>query len=351
MNADFRTPGESTIRVLVADSSRVHTSLLAEALRRDPLLEVIACESDSSGIVQAAMTDHIAVLVVSSNLDEEPNRGIEIVRELRALRPATRAVLLLDSSKDEAVVQAFRAGAWGVFGRNEPMELLSKCVRCVYQGQIWANSRQFGIVVDALAHAPTIRAVNSAGMSLLSEREVQVVQCLAEGLTNREIAERLRLSQHTIKNYFFRIFDKLGVSSRVELLFMSLNHSSPDQALREGHRNENDNGNGSPIHSESDMLKKSAEAGLPAAQLALAQTYLVRRSGPQDLIEAYMWYLVATNRVLQARSFLTRMLNPQQIDEATRRAATWLSKSKWPHSATASVSQEDRRSAAGSEDA
>jgi len=68
--------------------------------------------------------------------------------------------------------------------------------------------------------------VNGNGLSLLSRREMEVVRCLAEGLTNREIAERLQLSQHTIKNYLFRVFDKLGVSSRVELLFMTLNQWS-----------------------------------------------------------------------------------------------------------------------------
>lgn len=347
MNPDGRTPGESTIRVLIAANSRIHTTLLADALRRDAVLEVIPCECDSSGIVQAAITDNVDILLVSSNLDEEPCRGIKVLRELRAVRSGIRAVLLLDSSKGDAVVHAFRAGAWGVFGRNEPMELLSKCVRCVYQGQIWTNSHHLRVVVDALANSPTLRAVNSEGMSLLSERELQVVQCLAEGLTNREIAERLRLSKHTVKNYFFKIFDKLGVSSRVELLFMSLSHSSAEQALREGRRKENENGKYSPY--ESDMLQKSAEAGLPAAQLALAQMYLERRSNPQDLIEAYMWYLVATERALQARSFFTKMLDPQQIEEAKQKAAAWLSRRKRSHSSTASFSQESRSIAAGGE--
>ena len=70
--------------------------------------------------------------------------------------------------------------------------------------------------------SPTVRAVDANGLNLLSKRELEVVRCLAEGLTNREIADRLGLSQHTIKNYLFRVFDKLGVSSRLELLFMTL---------------------------------------------------------------------------------------------------------------------------------
>src|SRR5579864_5081805 len=96
------SPGESKIRVLVADSSRIHTSLLADALRLDPLLEVTAFESDSTKLIAALKDQETDVLVISSSLDEQPSRGIEVLIELRALQLNTRAVLLPDSSKDEA---------------------------------------------------------------------------------------------------------------------------------------------------------------------------------------------------------------------------------------------------------
>jgi two-component system, NarL family, nitrate/nitrite response regulator NarL len=136
MKGDHRDLSDETIRVLVADSSRIHTRLLADELRRDGTLSVLPSESDSSGLVAAVMAQDVDVLVISATLDEHPSHGIEILRELRTLRPATKAVVLLDSSKDEAVVQAFRAGARAVFGRNDPIEMLSGCVRCVHQGQI-----------------------------------------------------------------------------------------------------------------------------------------------------------------------------------------------------------------------
>ena len=76
------------------------------------------------------------------------------------------------------------------------------------------------------------------------------------------------------------------------------------------------------------MLKKAAESGLPAAQLALAQLYLTRGSEPQDLVNAYMWYLVATERAFQARASITKQMDAQQIDEAKQKASVWLSKLK-----------------------
>ena len=81
-----------------------------------------------------------------------------------------------------------------------------------------------------------VRAVDANGLSLLSKREMDVVRSLAEGLTNREIAERLGLSQHTIKNYLFRVYDKLGVSSRLELLFMTLTQANVPHTDRQAER-------------------------------------------------------------------------------------------------------------------
>jgi two-component system nitrate/nitrite response regulator NarL len=326
MNND-QAPRKSMIRVLVADNSRIHTHLLAEALQRDSVLEVVPFESDSAALVAAIKTENIDVLIINSTLDEQLGRGFEVLQEVRGQRLKTQVVMLLDSSRDEVVLQAFRAGARGIYSKNQPVEFLSKCVRCVYQGQIWADNQQLGVALGALASSPTVRAVNANGMSLLTERELQVVRCLAEGLTNREIAERLNLSRHTIKNYFFRIFDKLGVSSRVELLFLTMSHNGAEQvslpAPVEGAERKDTY---SP--DEYVMLRRAAEAGLPAAQLGLAQWYLSRRSNPQDLVQAYMWYLVATERALQSRSFLTKMMTPEQIDEAQERASIWLSKLK-----------------------
>jgi two-component system, NarL family, nitrate/nitrite response regulator NarL len=213
---------EETIRVLVADDTRIHTQLLADALRRDRFLEVISSPSHSRDLIEAASLHRFDVLVISSNLDEDSVRGFEVLRELRSTRCDLRAIMLLDSSKREAILQAFRSGARGIFSRHDSVETLCECVRSVHQGEVWANSQQMSFAVEALASSPTVRAVDANGLNLLSKRELEVVLCLAEGLTNREIAERLGLSQHTIKNYLFRVFDKLGVSSRLELLFMTL---------------------------------------------------------------------------------------------------------------------------------
>jgi DNA-binding NarL/FixJ family response regulator len=335
---------------LVADNTRIHTQLLADALRRDRRLEVIGAASHSHDLVAATAAHKVDVAVISSNLDEEPLRGLEVLRELRASRPAVRTVLLLDSSKREVVVDAFRAGARGVFSRHDSLETLGKCVRQVHEGHIWANSQQMVFAVEALAAAPTVRAVSANGLNLLSKREMDVVRCLAEGLTNREIAERLGLSQHTIKNYLFRVFDKLGVSSRLELLFLTLTQPPAQSALPPAAFASSAAGNGH--REDSDMTlawcQKAAEQGQPAAQLALAQMFSQGKSAPRDVVAAYMWYLVSEQTSLDMKDEisaekrkLAALLTTDQIVEAQKRAAERMKKppktSSAPSGAVASL--------------
>jgi DNA-binding NarL/FixJ family response regulator len=126
--------------------------------------------------------------------------------------------MLLDVSERTQVIEAFRAGARGVFSRSESLKSLAKCIHCVNVGQVWANSKELRYLLEALGEALPMRVIDARGAALLSRREQEVVRCVAEGLSNREIAQRLGLTEHTVKNYLFRIFDKLGVSKRVEVV-------------------------------------------------------------------------------------------------------------------------------------
>jgi two-component system, NarL family, nitrate/nitrite response regulator NarL len=218
---------QTPIHVLVGDNSRIHSHLLAEALKRDPRLRIVGSASSSEEFLEIAARQQPDVAIVSANLDDDPMGGMITLREFHEAHPLVPVVILVDSPKREIVLEAFRSGARGIFSKHESLETLCKCVRVVYDGQVWASSREVQFALEALSSAPTIRAMNAGGLNLLSRRELEVVHYLAEGLTNREIGTRLGLSRHTIKNYLLKIFDKLGVSNRVELLFLTLSQPTP----------------------------------------------------------------------------------------------------------------------------
>lgn len=230
-------PLSRRIRLFVADSSPISSQLLAEAIAKESGMDVLGFSSNPSEIIRTTRTSCLDVLVVSARMEEEASRGLLLSQQLRGERPSLKIVALLDSSKPDIVVRAFRSGASGVFCRSGELHLLLKCIAAVHRGEIWASNEELGFVLAALAATPPFQ-FDTKRLTPLSTRERDVVRCLVEGLTNREIAEILAISQHTVKNYIFKIFDKLGVSNRVELVFQVLSGSIPcdpfEQRTRHG---------------------------------------------------------------------------------------------------------------------
>jgi DNA-binding NarL/FixJ family response regulator len=110
--------------------------------------------------------------------------------------------------------------------------MLTRCVHKVHDGQLWISSAQLEFLLKALAQAPATQIVDTRGMNLLSKREQDVVRWLAEGNTNGEIARELKLSENTVKNYLFKIFNKLGVSSRMEVLIYAASQKAGGQSMK-----------------------------------------------------------------------------------------------------------------------
>lgn len=214
-----QSSNDSSIDVLVIAADLMTARLLASDLRQHARFHITECTPDADAI-SSCLTENSACMLIT--LGDESKETIwdqlSLLTYLRSQYPNARSVVLLDDSSHEFIAEVFRAGAKGVFSRAEyDAELLCRCIRCVSSGQIWANSEQLGLVLDAFAEHPSFRLVNTEGAHLLTRREEDVVRLVEEGMTNRQIAEELQLSEHTIRNNIFRIFDKLGVSTRVEL--------------------------------------------------------------------------------------------------------------------------------------
>ncbi len=211
------------ISVLVSDSTRMGGQLLTDALRRSsPHFLVCACAVNSREILKALEEHEPQIALVSLNLEDGLLAGLAVLRDVHTLFPKTRPILMVEASEPEMVINAFRAGAKGIFCRTGLFEALCKCISAVHKGQIWATSDELQSVLEVLARAAPLQRFNGSSRVRLTKREEEVVNLVTHGLTNREISKKLNLSAHTVKNYLFRIFDKLGISSRVELVIYAL---------------------------------------------------------------------------------------------------------------------------------
>jgi DNA-binding NarL/FixJ family response regulator len=211
------------INLLISDDSHMGCELLKSSLKRSrPDFNVVGCAVTRSEIIDSMNAHSVDVALISESLQDGPLMGFEALDELHAAFPKTRTIVLLKSAPHDLVVDAFRGGAKGVFCRAEPLQALCKCIHSVHQGQIWANSHQLHFVLEALVNAKPLRVVNSAGHELLTKRENDVVNLVVDGLSNREVAQKLDLSEHTVSNYLFRVYEKLGISSRVELVLYAI---------------------------------------------------------------------------------------------------------------------------------
>ena len=131
--------------------------------------------------------------------------------------------MLIPGAERDLVIDAFRGGARGVFCRIQSLKQLSKCIRTVHGGQIWADNQNLDFLLEFLTQLKPLRRIKpGGGMVRLTQRETEVVQLLTDGMSTREISHTLRVSEHTIRNYLSVIYEKLGVSSRVELALYAI---------------------------------------------------------------------------------------------------------------------------------
>lgn len=227
----LRTVAPETINILLADCNQTQRQLLAGALRRRSDFRVTSCDFKTDTVLEAIAAPPVHVVVLNPSHSQDLGDELVLVRRLHLAHPEVATVVLLDTYDREVVIKAFRSGVRGIFCFSEhPFRLLCRCIQSVHEGQVWANSEQLQFLIDVVTDVPSLRMVNANGAKLLTAREEQVVALVTDGLGNREIAHELGLSEHTVKKYLFRIFDKLGLSSRVELALYAVHHSQPRQA-------------------------------------------------------------------------------------------------------------------------
>ena len=311
------------IQVLLVDGTKIECQLLGDALSQDKKINVVAAVTTAVEACQVLTQVSCDIVLLSERLDGNPTGGYELARQLQIIKPELHVVMLVDSINGTSVVESFRDHASGVFSRDGSVESLRKCVYAVFSGQTWASTEALRFVLGALSSS-SMPSIDPDKMALLTRRERDVVGLAADGVKNREIAQRLGLSEHTVKNYLFSIFGKLGVSSRLELT-LALKREWIDKANAVGKHPSVDRRD-----ELLDWLRALAEWGLGSAQLLLAQMYSEGRGVSHDPTQAYRLFLLAEKsaQIIEisrsTRKKLADQMSPEQIAEAERQATIWL---------------------------
>ena len=229
-------PQEKTSRrALVIGRDALTGGLLADALIRNFGLDAVV--TSPSELLRALGKGEVALVTISFDINSVAGSGFDLADSVARNHPQIPIIILVDKLSDDSVLQAFRSGARGVFEQRESMSEFADCVERVRQGYIWVGKAGTESLTRALRRIPAPSGLAGDDLSTLTARELQVVQHAARGKTNKAIASELFLSEHTVKNYIFRAFEKLHVSNRVELLFYlaTRGHSfgPPEIALEE----------------------------------------------------------------------------------------------------------------------
>jgi DNA-binding NarL/FixJ family response regulator len=204
-------------------------SIVREGLRLilsvDSEMEVVGQAADGQEALQTVRRLNPDILLL--DVDMPRMTGLEALKTLSESDSEVKCVLLTASIENKEIVQALQLGARGVIRKEAPPRVLLQCIHSVYDGQYWLGQNAFSDLVKGLRSVGPSSTEN-ANFGLTA-RELKVIAAVLEGDTNKAVGERLSISEQTVKNHLTNIFNKLGVSNRIELVLFASKHNLADK--------------------------------------------------------------------------------------------------------------------------
>ena len=218
-------PEKPMIRVAIADDHPIVRDGIRKLLMLEDDVEVVGEAGDGREILQLIQEKDPDVLLLDLRM---PNMdGLAVMQTLQNANMRTKVIVLTASEDKSEFVQAMKLGCSGIVLKQTQPDLIVKSIRKVYAGEIWLDSHTTAAVMRQFASPADIaNGIAAAGKtrerSPLSQREREIVALVSQGYKNKEMAEKMFISEQTVKNHLHNIFDKLGVSDRLELALYAI---------------------------------------------------------------------------------------------------------------------------------
>lgn len=222
-NASMAKTANQRTRILVAEHHAIVRAGMKHLLETQADMYVVAEAEDGNAAVKLTIQTAPDVLLMDVSMPEKS--GIEVLKDLAQLSIETRPILLTASIHRNLVPEAVQLGARGIILKATPVQLLFKCIRSVMEGEYWIGHDGVADLAGALRQFMRESQLPQPQRPFgLTAREFEIVQAILDGDSNRDVAAKLNISHQTVKNHMTAIFDKVGVSSRLELALLASRH-------------------------------------------------------------------------------------------------------------------------------
>jgi DNA-binding NarL/FixJ family response regulator len=211
------------IDIVIADGQAIFREGLRRLLESEPWLHIVGEAADGKETVRLVRQVNPQILLLDLALSKLT--GIEALQELSKLSLRTRTIILTEAIKSDQAVEALRLGACGIILKHAGVQLLLKSIRCVNDGEFWLGHERVLDLIQAVRRMTPYHSESGDRRDFgLTSREMQVIKLISSGYTNKDLAKQLGISENTAKHHITNIFDKLGISNRMELVLFALEH-------------------------------------------------------------------------------------------------------------------------------
>lgn len=227
------TEPANRIRILIVDDHAVVRTGLRMLIESQPALTMVGEASNRTHALAIATREQVDVILLDLDLGQD--NGLDLLPELLAANPAARVILLTGVRDPDLHHRAVRLGAMGVVLKEQAAEVLVQAINKVYAGDAWLDPSLMARVLSGIPGSRGAKPVDPelARIATLTDREREVVFLICEGLQNKQIGQRLYISETTVRHHLTSIFDKLGVTNRLELVIYAYRYELAKPPTRE----------------------------------------------------------------------------------------------------------------------